>query len=96
MISGMLKSFLGFLRNLNSKPPLQRGAVRAGGIFLILIPVTVLFDYAVGTSTEWSVATFVEMGIVSIICAVVVHYLGSGTSGSSDSQKKPSTTRSPR
>ncbi|MFB6278122.1 MAG: hypothetical protein ABEK75_01305 [Salinibacter sp.] len=47
-------------------------------------------------STEWSVATFVEMGIVSIIYAVVVHYLGSGTSGSSDGQKKPSTTRSPR
>jgi hypothetical protein len=95
MISSVLKSLLGFLRNLNSKPPLQRGAVRAGGMFLILIPVTVLFDYAVGTSTEWSVATFVEIGVVSVIYAVVVHYLGSGTE-SSDGQKTPSTTRSPR
>jgi len=96
MISSALKSLLGFLRNLNSRPPLQRGAVRAGGMFLILIPVTLLFNYAMGMSTEWSVATFVEMGIVSIIYAVVVHYLGSETSGSSDGQKKPSTTRSPR
>jgi H+/Cl- antiporter ClcA len=95
MISSALKSLLGFLRNLNSRPPLQRGAVRAGGMFLILIPVTLLFNYAMGMSTEWSVATFVEMGIVSIIYAVVVHYLGNGR-GASDSQKDPSTTRSPR
>jgi hypothetical protein len=87
---------LEYILNLRSKPPLQRGAVRAGIFFLILLPVTALFNYLVGTPSAWSISTFVEIGAASIIYALVMHYFG-GRSQSSDSQgQPPTTTRSPR
>jgi hypothetical protein len=87
---------LEYLLNLRSKPPFERGAVRAGIFFLVLLPIIALFNYLVGTPAAWSLATFVEIGVASIVYALVMHYFG-GTSQSSDSQgQPPSSTRSPR
>lgn len=88
----MLRSLL----NLRSKPPLQRGVIRAGGFFLLLIPITVLFDYALGTPVEWSVGMFVEIGVVSILYALIVHYFWDEDQSSDSRNQPPSTTRSPR
>jgi len=95
--SRMLK----YLLNLRSKPPLERGAVRAGIFFVLLIPTIALFDYLVGTPIEWSFWTFVELVIASILYAVLMHYfsggVGSSNGGSSEgSDRPPITTRSPR
>lgn len=87
---------LKYLLNLRSKPPLQRGAARAGLFFLVLLPVTALFNYLVGTPAAWSVWTFVEIGVASVLYALLMHYF-SDESQSSDSQDRPPpTTRSPR
>lgn len=92
---------LNYLLNLRSKPPLERAAVRGGIFFVLLIPITALFDYLFGTPITWSVWTFVEIGIASILYAAIMHYFTSGESSSNDgssgdSKKPPITTRSPR
>lgn len=92
---------LKYLLNLRSKPPLQRGAVRSGIFFLLLVPLTALIDYLVGTPIEWSVWTFVELGVASVLYGLLMHYFTGGkqsTDGRSSSgpDKPPITTRSPR
>lgn len=87
---------LKYLLNLRSKPPLQRGAVRAGIFFLVLFPVTALFNYLVGTPTAWSVWTFVETGVASVLYALLMHYFGEGAQSSDSRDQPPSATRSPR
>lgn len=88
----MLEYFL----NLRSKPPLQRGAVRAGIFFLVLLPVTALFNYLVGTPAALSISTFIEISVASVIYALVMHYLGDRSQSSDGQDQSPSTTRSPR
>lgn len=92
---------LNYLLNLRSKPPLERGAVRGGIFFVLLIPITALFDYLVGTPISWSVWTFVEIGIASVFYAVIMHYFSGGEESSDGGpsggpNKPPITTRSPR
>lgn len=88
----MLEYFL----NLRTKPPLQRGAVRGGIFFLVLLPVTALFNYLVGTPAAWSLSTFIEIGVASVIYALVMHYFGNRSQTSEGQDQSPSTTRSPR
>lgn len=92
---------LKYLLNLRSKPPLQRGAVRAGLFFLLLLPITTLVDYLVGTPIEWSVWTFVELGVASLVYALLMHYFVGGEQSSNGRSSggpdgPPITTRSPR
>jgi hypothetical protein len=61
----------------------------------VLLPVTALFNYLLGTPPALSITTFVEIGVASVIYALVMHYFG-GKSQSADSQgQPPSSTRSP-
>lgn len=83
------------LFDLRSRPPLQRGAIRAAVFFVVLIPVTALFDYIMGTPIEWSIGRFVEMGVASVLYAALMHYFGGGAPSSDQDQRAP-TTRSPR
>ena len=83
------------LFNLRSQPPLQRGAIRAVVFFVVLIPVAALFDYIAGAPIEWSIGRFVEMGVASVLYAVLMHYFGGGAQSSDQDQRAP-TTRSPR
>ncbi|MEF8865462.1 MAG: hypothetical protein V5A20_06855 [Salinibacter sp.] len=87
---------LKYLLNLRSKPPLQRGAVRAGIFVLVLLPVTALFNYLVGTPAAWSFWTFVEIGIASVLYALLVHYFWDDNESSDRQDRPPPTTRSPR
>ncbi|WP_103021501.1 hypothetical protein [Salinibacter altiplanensis] len=87
---------INYLFNLRSKPPLQRGAVRAGIFFLLLLPVTALFNYLVGTPAAWSVWTLLEIGVASVLYASVVHYFQDGKESSDPQDRPPPTTRSPR
>jgi len=87
---------LKYLLNLRSKPPLQRGTIRAGIFFLVLLPITALFNYLVGTPAAWSVWTFVEIGAASVLYALVVHYFWDESQSSGSQDQSPPTTRSPR
>jgi hypothetical protein len=87
---------LNYLFTLRSKPPLQRGAVRAGIFFVLLLPITALFNYLAGTPAAWSVWTFVEIGVASVLYALIVHYFWDETESSDQQDRPPPTTRSPR
>lgn len=92
---------LKYLLNLRSRPPLEKGAVRAGIFFLLLLPITALVDYLLGTSIGWSIWTFAEIGVASVLYAVLMHYFAGGGQSSdgrsSDGPDRPPvTTRSPR
>ncbi|MCS3749651.1 hypothetical protein GGQ19_000806 [Salinibacter ruber] len=87
---------LNSLFNLRTKPPLQKGAVRAGIFFVLLLPITALFNYLAGTPAAWSVGTFVEISVASVLYALFVHYFWDEKDSSDRQEQPPPTTRSPR
>lgn len=87
---------LNYLFNLRTKPPLQKGAVRAGIFFVLLLPITALFNYLAGTPAAWSVGTFVEISVASVLYALFVHYFWDEKDSSDRQDQPPPTTRSPR
>lgn len=68
---------------------------------MLLLPITALVDYLLGTSIGWSVWTFVEIGVASVLYAVLMHYFAGGNQSSdggssSGPNRPPVRTRSPR
>lgn len=63
---------------------------------MVLIPVSVLLDYALGTPVELSVGVFVEIGIASLLYALLAHYFWDESQSSGSRDQSSPTTRSPR
>lgn len=58
----------------------------------MLLPVSVFFDYVVGTSFEWTFGTFVELAIVSVLYALLTHYFGDRDQSPEEDSSEENTT----